>query len=249
MAEKIRVKRTSSYTTLQNSMVLDQRLSLKARGLMAVMLSRPDEWEFSVSGLAAFCGCGKDAIRSALAELEAADYLLRRQVHADDGSFASNEYILHDVSPSASAPSPLSENPTTGKPSTGFPSSGNPTQRNKDLKKEPPKVPHDGRRKSVPKWKPDRFEAFWAYYRDNARGEDHVSAVREWDRLRLDDGTIDSMGLALKRQIRHWHDNGGIGIPYACRYLKNRRWEDPLPSAEEQGTRAVFEDRQVQEWT
>lgn len=244
MAEKIRIKRTSSYTTLQNGMVLDQRLSLKARGLMAVMLSRPDDWEFSVSGLAAFCGCGKDAIRSALAELEATDYLLRRQIHADDGSFASNEYILRDISPSASAGAPLSGNPTTGNPS-----SENPTQRNKDLKKVPPKAPHNGRCKSVPKWKPDRFEAFFAYYRDNARGEDRASAVREWDRLRLDDNTIDAMALALKRQVRYWRDNDGIGVPYACRYLKNRRWEDPLPSTEEQGTRAVFEDRQVQEWT
>lgn len=221
MAEKIRIKRTSSFTTLQNSMVLDQRISLKARGLMAVMLSRPDDWEFSVSGLAAFCGCGKDQIRSALTELEATDYLVRRQSHAEDGGFSQNEYILHDVSPSASVDAPLSGNPTTGNPS-----SGNPTQRKKDLKKEPPIVPHKKRQpKTVPKWKPERFESFWAYYRDNVRGEARMAAVKAWDKLCPDDELLDTIGRALKKQVRLWNKQG-FGWPYASTYLNGRRWED-----------------------
>lgn len=159
-ADRIRIISKIGYTTLQNSMIVDKRLSLKTKGLMAVMLSRPEGWDFSVSGLAAFCGCGKDTIRSALKELETAGYLTRQQLHSESGAFAGNFYELSPFSASADGEiSPLSENPTTvgeplsgfpssGNPSSGNPSSGNPTQRNKDLKKErlkePPIAPQGG---------------------------------------------------------------------------------------------------------
>lgn len=155
LADRIRIVSKIGYTTLQNSMIVDKRLSLKTKGLMAVMLSRPEGWDFSVSGLAAFCGCGKDTIRSALKELETAGYLTRQQLHSESGAFAGNFYELSPFSESAEEDvSPLSENPTTVDPplsdfpSSGKPSSGNPTQRNKDLKKErlkePPIAPQGG---------------------------------------------------------------------------------------------------------
>ena len=92
----------------------------------------------------------------------------------------------------------------------------------------PPIVPQGGQPKkkrnpkSVPVWKPERFEAFWSYY---PRHEDRVSAVREWDRLKPDDGLIDTIARALKRQVR----NKDWAVPYACRYLRNQRWLDELP--------------------
>ena len=76
--------------------------------------------------------------------------------------------------------------------------------------------------KSVPVWKPERFEAFWSYY---PRHEDRVSAVREWDRLKPEDALIDAIARALKRQVQ----NKDWAVPYACRYLRNQRWLDELP--------------------
>lgn len=136
----VRSGRRDSFTVLYNSMITDKRLSLKAKGLFAVMMSRPDEWKFSVSGLAAFTGEGKDAIRSGLMELERVGYLLREQGHKDDGTFGGNVYILQDFAP------PLSGNADDGENrQRETPLSGNPTQRNKDLKerkiKEPPVSP------------------------------------------------------------------------------------------------------------
>ncbi len=91
----------------------------------------------------------------------------------------------------------------------------------------PPIVPQGGqlkkrKSKSVPSWKPERFEAFWNYY---PRHEDRVSAVREWDRLKPDDALIDTIARALKRQV----ESGDWPAPYACRYLRNQRWLDELP--------------------
>lgn len=105
----------------------------------------------------------------------------------------------------------------------------------KDNNNTPPKAPQGGKRvASVPKWKPERFEAFWAYYREHARGEDRAGAAREWDRLKPDDDLIRIMGQALQAQVASEDWKRGIGIPYACRWLKNRRWEDyagPLDKA------------------
>lgn len=97
----------------------------------------------------------------------------------------------------------------------------------------PPLPPRgDGQRKerkkdkSVPKWKPERFEAFWTYYRANVRKDDRMGAVRAWDKLRPDDALIAVMGKALRAQLASELWQKGIGIPYAKTWLNNRRWED-----------------------
>ena len=93
----------------------------------------------------------------------------------------------------------------------------------------PPIVPQKGdgkktrKSKSVPTWKPERFEKFWAYY---PRHEDRVAAVRAWDKLKPDDATLAAMGQALERQ----KGTPGWPAPYACRYLSHRRWEDEAPA-------------------
>ena len=95
----------------------------------------------------------------------------------------------------------------------------------------PPGEGRGGRKrdKSVPSWKPERFEAFWEYYRTHARGEDRQGAVQEWDKLQPDDALIAVMGRALQAQVasKSWRE--GIGIPYAKRWLSNQRWKDSLP--------------------
>lgn len=100
----------------------------------------------------------------------------------------------------------------------------------------PPLPPTGGRRtgrkkdKSVPAWNPERFEAFWEYYRTHARGEDRQGAVQAWDKLQPDDALIDTMARALQTQVRSKAWQEGIGIPYAKRWLKNARWTDtPKP--------------------
>lgn len=118
-----------------------------------------------------------------------------------------------------------------------------------------PKAPQGGQAasrrrkdKSVPVWKPERFEAFWALY---PRREDRVGAVREWDRLKPDGALLAVMGRALRAQMAGDLWRRGIGIPYACRWLKNRRWEDapPQPAGVPSGGGGrVLENENVQSW-
>lgn len=72
MADMIRLQRSGGYTVLPNGILRDTNLSLKTKGLFAIILSLPEGWDYSVAGLATVAGCGRDAIRGALKEMETA---------------------------------------------------------------------------------------------------------------------------------------------------------------------------------
>ena len=224
----MRVEKSANYTVMSNRHLDDTRLSLKAIGLLSKILRLPDDWDYTLEGLSHICKEGKDAIRSAIVELERAGYIVRRQTHAADGSFAGNEYIVHEAPFDADA-TPSSGFPTTGNPLTDNPSTENPTQPNtkdtKYLDTNTPLTPQRGRRapKKVALWKPERFAAFWQYY---PRGESKQAAIAAWDKLRPDDALIDDIARALKRQMASEEWQRGVGIPYAATYLNQRRWED-----------------------
>lgn len=127
-----RVERTRDYTVMSNYHLRDKRLTLKAKGLLSQMLSLPEDWDYTLSGLSHINRESKDAIRSAVNELEKAGYIHRRQTTDASGKFSTNEYVIHEHpdQPEPSLEKPLSENPTTDNPPTGNPSPENPTQLN-----------------------------------------------------------------------------------------------------------------------
>lgn len=91
--------RKKGFVVLYREAAQDDRLTLEARGLFALMVSLPDNWEYTVSGLAVKAGCGRDKIRRLLRELQTVGYLIREQGHDEGGKFASNVYVLQDESP------------------------------------------------------------------------------------------------------------------------------------------------------
>ena len=132
-----RVERNKGYTVMSNYHLRDKSLSLKAKGLLSQILSLPEDWDYTLSGLCYINRESKDAIRSAVNELERAGYIERHQTTDEGGKFSSNEYIIHEqpVSLPPSLDKPSSENPTTGKPT-----SENPTQLNKDIQSKDPRI-------------------------------------------------------------------------------------------------------------
>lgn len=127
-----RVERTRDYTVMSNYHLRDKRLTLKAKGLLSQMLSLPEDWDYTLSGLSHINRESKDAIRSAVNELEKAGYIHRRQTTDASGKFSTNEYVIHEHpdQPEPSLEKPSSENPPTDDPPTGNPSPENPTQLN-----------------------------------------------------------------------------------------------------------------------
>jgi hypothetical protein len=74
----------------------EKKMSLKAKGLLSLMLSLPDDWDYSISGLATLSKDGKDSIMSALAELEKFGYLSRTQTTNHKGQFSGIEYNIFE---------------------------------------------------------------------------------------------------------------------------------------------------------
>ena len=122
-----RVEKTKDFTIMSNYHLRDKNLSLKAKGLLSQMLSLPEEWDYTLAGLAHINKESKDAIRSAVNELEQAGYITRRQTTTEGGRFGCNEYLIRER---PVLPSPLPENPTTDSTPTAIPMSENPTQLN-----------------------------------------------------------------------------------------------------------------------
>ena len=120
-----RVQRTRDYTVMSNYHLKDKGLTLKSKGLLSMILSLPEEWNYTTRGLASICKEGVDAIGSALKELETAGYIVRRQLRGTNGRITDTEYVIYEQpQPDMSHPdtaSPDTENPDMVKPDTEKP--------------------------------------------------------------------------------------------------------------------------------
>lgn len=110
---KVRVCKTTNYTTIDNGIFKDKRLSLKAKGLLVTMLSLPEEWNYTIEGLSVILKEGKDCIRGTLNELEKCGYLVRNRVRDDKGRLKDTEYVVYEKPKSEK---PMSENPILDNP-------------------------------------------------------------------------------------------------------------------------------------
>ena len=91
----IRTIKNDNYTTMCNTHLRDKNLSLKAKGLLSMMLSLPDKWHYSVKGLEGICKESKNTINSVLNELEDNNYLVRRRRYCN-GKISEWEYIIFE---------------------------------------------------------------------------------------------------------------------------------------------------------
>lgn len=108
----IRSPRTKDFLLISNSLARDARMSYRARGLLIAMLSRPDGWQMDSRTLAAEAPEGRDAVRTALREIEDAGYMVRRTSRNPDGTFTHEVEVFDEPVPDDPAP----ENPTPDNP-------------------------------------------------------------------------------------------------------------------------------------
>jgi hypothetical protein len=133
-----RVEKNKNYTVMSNHHLKDKTLTLKSKGLLSVVLSLPDEWNYTTRGLAAICKEGVDCIGAALRELEAVGYLERNQLRDEKGRITDTEYIIYESPqdkppklptdpPSGNPPkNPITDSPDTPLPHTASPHTENP---------------------------------------------------------------------------------------------------------------------------
>ena len=142
-----RVEKNKGYTVMSNHHLRNHTLSLKAKGLLSQMLSLPDDWDYTLQGLAQINKESIDAIREAVRELERAGYIKRSRERDERGCLRGTVYTIYEqphAEPTPEEPTqalPTLDNPTLEKPMLDKPTLENPTQLiTKSTKKEKDKV-------------------------------------------------------------------------------------------------------------
>lgn len=144
-----RIEKSKNYTVMANYHLRDISLSLKAKGLLSLMLSLPDGWDYTTKGLACICKDGVDSICSTVKELEKAGYVQRRRLRNELGHLTEIEYTilekpvrtasseesaLPDSSAKAGTPpkreKPVLDDPVLDNPEQAIPEQDNPAQLN-----------------------------------------------------------------------------------------------------------------------
>ena len=129
-----RIEKTRDYTVMSNYHLRDMSLSLKAKGLLSLMLSLPENWDYTMKGLARICKDGIDSISGGIRELEAHGYLIRSRVRSANGQLGSIEYTILEQpkAPSPTQEKPIRENPVQANPMLDAPIQENPAKLNKE---------------------------------------------------------------------------------------------------------------------
>lgn len=127
-----RIEKTKDFTIMSNHHLRNIKLSLKAKGLLSLMLSLPEDWDYTTKGLAYICKDGIDSIATALKELEQHGYLTRRRLRNESGQLGDIEYTIHEqpVLPDEEGVSPKRENPRQVNPRQEKPEQADPEQEN-----------------------------------------------------------------------------------------------------------------------
>ena len=133
-----RIEKARDYTVMSNYHLREMLLSLKAKGLLSLMLSLPENWDYTMKGLARICKDGIDSISGGIRELEAHGYLVRARVRNENGQLGSIEYTILEQpkeptqTPAPVREKPIRENPIQVKPMLDAPIQENPAQLNKE---------------------------------------------------------------------------------------------------------------------
>ena len=175
-----RINKNENYTIMANYHLKEKGLSLKAKGLLSLMLSLPKDWDYSINGLSNLSKDGKDSVMSALSELEDFGYLVRTKSINEKVQFDGYDYNIY-------------EQPYTEKPYAENPNTENPTQlntiriNNKNNKKEINKrkqfvVPTYDEIKAYAEERNrlDLVDKFYNYYEASGWKDNRGGKVKNW---------------------------------------------------------------------
>ena len=188
---KINVVKRDNFTIINNHVLQNKNLSLKAKGLYAFMWSLPPDWDYSVNGLVAVLKEGRDAINVALKELENEGYLVR-SISRSGGKFSDMDYCLNEIPDPFRDRTEIQKNPekkkdpvkVKQKPKKTYADIFN-SEENKYISEALQKYIHDCSGKGI-RFQTATVEGFAQFLREEA-GEDPVLAMRIVDQS-LDKG-------------------------------------------------------------
>lgn len=204
----LRKEKKSDFTVIDNAIFRNKGLSLKAKGMLCLLLSLPDNWKFSVEGLAGCSTDGKSAVTSALNELEDAGYFHREQAR-NKGNFGDAIYV---ISEEPFSEKPMTENPTSEKPiSENLPLlNTNISNTNKSITKDIYTT---------------EFENLWSMY---PRKKGKENAKKSYIKARKDGATYEDIeaGLIAYANYIKATDTEEQFIKYGSSFFSQKAWQD-----------------------
>lgn len=212
-----RVKKEMNYTIINNTGLKDKSLSLKAKGLLAYMLSLPDDWIFYETELIKHSKDGRDSIRGGLKELEDKGYLVRERARDDLGKLKGTDWLLYETPQNVNIPTfpPKTDFPMLGKPMLDNPMLGNPTLLSTNSTKDLPKLntnnTKDKDNTSNKNSMAALFNKIWAIYPKKTLKQSGLLAYKK----------------AIKKGVTHEEIEQGV-LNYVAYQKLNSSWLKPM---------------------
>ena len=218
-----------SYTCIDNHVFKDHTLSMKAKGLLTQIYSLPDDWEYSVTGLAKLFSDGKEAVNNALQELIKHGYIVRTQRTDETGRFAGYEYDIYETPQTNVEENPSTGEPFTENPSTDKPSTDNQAQLNTNIETTNKENTNEDITPIIPAEiakRKEMFEQFWEAYPKCKRKVDKKGCERKFIKIEnLEQIFPDIMAsLEMWKRSRQWTKNNGEYIPLTSKWINQEYW-------------------------
>ena len=230
-----RVHKKNDYTMINNYLIKDKNLQLKDKGMLLVLLSLPNDWDFSVAGLEKICKETKDTINGILNNLQKYNYLKREIKRDDKGRFIDWQYDIYEIPKDLYDDLPHPKNPDMDNPDMVFPDMENYTQLNTN-KENTNKLKINN--KEIYK---ERFEEFYKSYPKHLK----KAEVEKWFYKNKPDETLFKTimtQLEKFKQTREWSNTQYI--PYPSTWLNQKRWEDQIETKEDRDKKLIEELKQ-----
>lgn len=228
------------YTQIPNEWIRDTRITFKAKGVLHLLLSHKSGWRTSISHLSSVGKDGRDAIRTAIIELEESGYLVRTRIR-DSGKLGGSEWRLTDP-----FDSPMTDFPMLEKPMQENPMQENPTLKNTNNKKT-----NDLSKTNIKDiYTSEAFEEFWRTYpRKTAKGNARTAYQKALSKI---------TAIELQKAAERFAEDPNLPdpqfVPHAGTWLNQERWTDgALPPRVQkpvsgENARSIYERaRQLQE--
>ena len=214
----VKIEKKNNYIVVPNSILRDKRISIKARGLLVIILSLPPKWKLTVSGLVTVTGAGETAVRAGLRELEKYGYVQCTRARDSKGRIGCMDYIIREVP--LNEENPKVENPKVENPEVETPELENLGVVSTDIVSTDIVSTND-----MDSLQSRYFKVFWNTYPKHIK----IKETKEyWNKLPVDIDLYDKIIKSVTdyKKTEQWLDP--TYIPNPLTYLRDERWRDEI---------------------